>query len=106
MHDLRGEGRVPGELGIWVFVLGDMTVFALFFAVYMFYRGQDPEHYVASQQTLDQALGAVNTLLLLASSWFVALGVNVARERRGSSAATLFGWAWLCGLAFVAVKVY
>jgi nitric oxide reductase NorE protein len=30
--------RVPGEEGTWVFIFGDLTVFALLFGVYLHYR--------------------------------------------------------------------
>ena len=34
--------RIPGEGGVWVFVLGDMCLFALVFGVLVWQRGQDP----------------------------------------------------------------
>jgi nitric oxide reductase NorE protein len=102
----RTRPHLPGEVGIWVFVLGDMTVFALFFAAYMFYRGQDADLYVASQASLDQNIGVVNTLLLLASSWLVALGVHRIRVDGPSRGSALFGLAALCGVAFAALKVF
>ena len=33
--------RIPGEAGVWVFILGDMVVFALLFAVFVYYRAAD-----------------------------------------------------------------
>lgn len=99
------DSSLPGEVGVWVFVLGDMSVFALFFTVFLLYRGQAPELFLASQQTLDVNLGVINTLLLLSSSWFVAQGVSRARtQARG--AAALFGAAAACGIAFVGIKVH
>jgi nitric oxide reductase NorE protein len=97
--------HIPGEAGIWIFILGDMLVFALFFAVYVFYRGQDPELYLQSQATLNSNYGALNTLLLLTSSWFVVLAVNAARRNLKTPAFSLFALAWLCGAGFATVKV-
>ncbi len=96
---------VPGEVGIWVFVLGDMFVFGLFFTVFVYYRGLDVELYRASQATLNQNYGALNTLLLLFSSWFVVLAVIDVREHAARYAARLLGLAMLCGLGFSLVKV-
>src|SRR5437868_418130 len=101
----RVEIHLPGEAGIWVFVLGDMIVFSLFFGAYLFYQGQDPAHYASAQATLHRTLGTLNTLLLLSSSWFVATGVTQVRRRRNALAARMFGAAWLCGLAFAAIKI-
>lgn len=95
-------GHVPGEEGIWVLVLGDMTVFAVLFATFFYYRGHSQTLYLHSQATLDRFSGVVNTLLLLSSSWFVARGVQLVHQGRG--AAGQFRLALACGLGFVLVK--
>ncbi|MGR8948076.1 MAG: cytochrome c oxidase subunit 3 [Gammaproteobacteria bacterium] len=105
MH-ANSENTVPGELGVWIFVLGDMCIFALFFAVYLFYRTEDLPAFVQSQQTLNQDFGALNTLLLLFSSWFVALAVIDVRERAGACAPPLLLCAIACGVSFAVVKFF
>lgn len=89
---------------MWVFILGDVMVFSLFFATYVWYRGENPVLYAASQRTLNEDFGAINTLLLLTSSWFVAAAL--ARVRRGAraGAALLIALGMLCGLGFVGIK--
>ncbi len=59
MHVLRapveagGVARhVPGEPGLWVLLLGDMTLFAALFAFYLRRRGESPELFAESQGTL------------------------------------------------------
>ena len=69
--------RIPGEEGIWVFVLGDMTVFALFFATFMYSRGRNPQTFATAHTDLSVLLGTINTVLLLTSSLLVAMAVNV-----------------------------
>ncbi|MEA3301513.1 MAG: cytochrome c oxidase subunit 3 [Pseudomonadota bacterium] len=100
----RAERHMPGEEGVWVFILGDMTVFALFFAVFAWYRGVDPALFTASQQTLNAGYGLFNTCLLLTSSWFVVLAMNAARRHLNNQAALLLVLAFLCGLGFSLVK--
>ncbi|PCH51961.1 MAG: hypothetical protein COC20_04735 [Cellvibrionales bacterium] len=99
------KNHVPGEVGIWVFILGDMMVFGLFFLVFVYYRGLDVELYNQSQAALNQNYGALNTLLLLASSWFVVMAVEKARAARGQQATRFFLLALICGGGFSAVKV-
>lgn len=102
--DLPGRARkrhVPGEEGVWIFILGDMVVFALLFGVFLYYRAEDPELFQVSQQALDQTFGAVNTLLLLASSLFVVTGVRAIRHRTPKVGPWLFAAAFVCGLGFV-----
>jgi len=96
---------VPGEVGIWVFILGDMVIFGLFFIVFVYYRGLDVELYMQSQATLNQNYGAINTLFLLASSWFVAMAVDNMRSKTPRLAPRFFTLAMLCGLGFAVVKI-
>jgi len=97
--------HLPGEVGIWVLILGDMTVFALFFGVFMHYRGHEAALFRHSQATLNQSYGAINTLLLLTSSLFVVLGVGAVRRRMHAVAPKLFVLAFVCGLGFSLIKV-
>ena len=101
-----GPGHVPGEVGIWVFVLGDMTVFAMLFAGFVWYRSEQLALYLQSQAALNQAFGAINTLLLLTSSWFVVMGTDAARRDARALARRLFAAAFLCGLGFALVKFF
>jgi nitric oxide reductase NorE protein len=96
--------KIPGEAGIWMFILGDMALFALFFLTFAFYRGLDVETYRAGQVTLDQTIGLANTLILLTSSWAVAQGLYKVRAGHHERARTLFGIGVLFGLAFVGLK--
>lgn len=96
--------RIPGEEGIWVFVLGDMTVFALFFATFMYSRAKNPDIFARDHSSLNVALGTVNTVLLLSSSLFVVLAVQQVLAGVHRSAPRLFGAALACGAGFVVVK--
>lgn len=98
------RGHVPGEAGIWVFVLGDLLMFALAFVLFTYYRAGDPALYAAGQATLNQHYGAINTLLLLTSSWFVVLAIHAAKDSATVPAANFFALAFACGGGFVAVK--
>jgi nitric oxide reductase NorE protein len=96
--------RIPGEEGIWVFVLGDMVVFALFFGTFMYSRGRNPDLFAQDNASLSTALGTVNTVLLLTSSLLVVLGVQGVMARAHRAAPRLFGGALLCGVGFIGVK--
>jgi nitric oxide reductase NorE protein len=100
----RRSSHVPGEPGVWVLILGDMTVFALLFGVYLHYRAEDPALFHASQLGLNQTYGVINTLLLLSSSLCVVTGVRAIRHRIAHVAPAMFAAAWLCGLGFVVNK--
>lgn len=97
------RGRVPGEIGVWVLIGGDMMAFGLMFAVFMSARMDDPVVFEESRQTLHLAFGAINTLLLLVGSLLVVRGIRALRTGTGK-APLLFVLCWLCGLSFVINK--
>lgn len=100
--------RIPGETGVWVFVLGDMAVFAVCFAILTVIRGRDPEAYVTSVSRLHLGIGVVNTLVLLTTSLTLALAVRAARDGHtgpGTAAPRLVA-ATVAGAAlFAALKI-
>jgi nitric oxide reductase NorE protein len=96
--------HVPGEEGIWVFVLGDMTVFALFFATFMYSRGKNHTAFTRDHGTLHVALGTINTVLLLSSSLLVVLAVQRVLDGRREGVWRLFAGALGCGVGFIGVK--
>lgn len=100
----RTRTHVPGEPGLWVLILGDLLAFSAFFGVFMYHRAQRPALYAASQTMLGAAFGLFNTLLLLTSSWFVALAVAAARSGTRPRVLRLLLAAIGCGAAFVASK--
>lgn len=102
---MRADKHLPGETGVWVFIGGDLMIFGLFFLTFMVYRGRDPALFVESQRTLNQTCGLINTILLLTSSWFVALAVHGARSRWTKAVPRLFVFAFLCGVGFGAIKI-
>ena len=46
----------PGDLAIWIFILAELGVFAVFFAAYAFARVGDVALFTAGQETLDRGL--------------------------------------------------
>lgn len=97
--------HLPGEAGVWVFVFGDMCIFAILFATFLYYRSFDPELYATSRLALNQTFGVVNTILLLSSSWLVATGLRAARLQKTAICRRFFSAALLCGVCFGISKV-
>lgn len=96
---------MPGEEGTWIFIFGDMTVFALLFGVYLEARSKEPELFDSSQELLNQNFGAINTMLLLCSSLFVVTAIRAMRSDTGRELAPkLVAGAFACGLGFCFVK--
>jgi len=100
------SGYVPGESAMWFFIFGDLLIFGVYFICYMVYRGQNQDLFLQSQQHLNQSIGAINTVILLTSSLFVALATESARGGKISQAFRLMSIAFAFGLAFPIVKMF
>lgn len=101
-----GRTHVPGEIGVWVFILLDLACFAALFAAFLHDRGGDVALYAQSQEQLSQTFGMLNTLILLASSLSVVVGVRALRAGRHGAARNAILGAIACALAFCVVKVF
>lgn len=98
--------RIPGESGTWVFLFGDMLVFGAFFVTFLVERAKAPEVFDQSRATLHIGVGVLNTLVLLTSSLFVVLALNALRAGAPTLVTRATAAAMLCGLTFVALKVF
>jgi nitric oxide reductase NorE protein len=97
---------LPGDFAMWVFILAELLVFGIFFLAYAFARSADVVMFNAGQLTLHRELGAVNTVLLITSSYLVVRAVAaIGRDDAGASQRWLIG-ATALGAAFLGVKVY
>jgi len=98
------DHRIPGEPGTWIFLFGDMLVFGVFFATFMYQRSLAPELFDESRRTLNTGIGLTNTLVLLTSSLFVVTAIRAIRSSERLAARWLLVGALACGLAFVGLK--
>ena len=98
--------HLPGDIAMWVMVLGDFVFFGAYFIIFMIHRAMAPELFLQSQQHLNLTVGVVNTLVLLTSSWFIVRSVATARsgDHQGAVRLTYLGGA--CGVLFIAIKAY
>ena len=68
-----------GKFGMWLFLSTEVLLFAGLFCAYTVYRGLHPEVFAEASKVLDWRLGALNTVILLASSFTMAMGVRAAQ---------------------------
>ena len=98
--------HLPGDLAIWFFILAELLAFGVFFVAYAFARANDVELFSTEQITLDRNAGALNTVLLLTSSFFVVRAVQGAAAGHARRAAPWLLGAIACGAGFVVVKLF
>jgi cytochrome c oxidase subunit 3 len=102
--DSMEQQKESSTLGMWTFLLTEIMFFGGLFLLYTIYRLKFPEAFIHASQQLDIWLGLVNTLVLIGSSFTMALGVHAAAA--GARRATV---QWLLatvvlGTAFLGIK--
>lgn len=89
-----------------MFIAADMAMFGLLFVSFMLERQKQPRLFETSRQALDAGIGGLNTLILLTSSWLVALAVDAARRERLRDVPRFLAAACACGVAFGVSKAF
>ncbi|MFC9978532.1 cytochrome c oxidase subunit 3 [Gordonia sp. NPDC127522] len=99
-----GAGTIPGEPGLWVFLLGDMVIFAVMFVAFLTERADDAAAFAADRASVDLTIGLTNTMVLLVSSLLVVLALNAVRAGRFGSGSWYFAAGMGCAVLFTALK--
>lgn len=95
----------PGDFAIWIFIYAELLVFGIFFLSYAFARSQNVELFNESQLNLNRISGAINTLILITSSYFVVRAVAAIRENNSSLCVRWLLAAVVLASAFVVIKL-
>ena len=94
--------RLPGGFAVWLFMTMELVTFAMFAWVHAWGKRGDPLGYAQAASWVHRDVGALNTAILLVSSWSAARAVLA--HRRGDHGPWWRVTAGL-GLAFCAIKV-
>ena len=97
-------GRLPGDLDMWVMILGDLFFFGCYFVTYMVFRAMAADDFSAAQRHLHVGIGVINTIVLLTSSLLAALAVIAVRDGALGTARRLLWATGSCGVLFVLIK--
>src|SRR5439155_20827230 len=67
-----------GKLGVWLFLTTEILLFSGLFCAYAVYRANHPEIYRFAHLYLNKWLGALNTIVLIFSSFTMAWAVRAS----------------------------
>ena len=101
-----GQRKLAGDEGVWFFISADIGMFAMFFLLFMLERFKAPALFEQSRRQLEPLLGVINTLILLSSSYLVALAVHSARAGRREAVSRYLILGMLVGAGFAVTKMY
>lgn len=95
-----------GKLGIWLFLVTEVLFFAGLFCAYTIYRSQNPEVFEYAHYFLDTNMGALNTVVLLVSSFTAAYAVRCAQQADKGKLSLSIVITILCACTFMVVKYF
>ena len=98
------QQRQSTTLGMWIFLVTEIMFFGGLFTAYLIYRVAHPEVWDLGSQQMEFWLGTINTVILLTSSFTVALSVHFAQLGKTKITAILLLMTVLMGLGFLGIK--
>jgi cytochrome c oxidase subunit 3 len=94
------------KMGMWLFLVTEILLFSGMFVAYTVYRSWHPEVFALSAQLLNPWMGGLNTVVLLASSFTVALGIHYAQTNNKRGLVINLVLTFLFALTFLVVKYF
>src|SRR5262252_10000674 len=98
------QQREAGTLGMWVFRVTEIMFFGGMFLAYTLYRYEYPAAFVSASNHLDITLGAVNTGVLIISSFTMAMAVFSTQVGRQRGTIICLILTMILGASFLGIK--
>ncbi len=95
-----------GKMGFWLFLATEILLFGGLFCAYFAYHDLYPETFRQGGNQLNWVLGALNTTVLLASSWTMAMAVRSAQRSEKKKMLTFLSLTLLGALIFLTIKYF
>ena len=89
------------KLGMWLFLYTEIMLFGGLFVLYAAYYRRYTADFMESGKSLDLVMGALNTIVLLSSSFTVAASITAIRRRSKKIALGLVAASIFLGLLFL-----
>lgn len=101
--NVRSNEIPQGRLGMWLLIVGEFVIFGGLIAVYLMYRFRYPEWAEMAAHT-NTTLGAVNTVVLLTSSFFAVKAHENAAKGNIKKLKFFIYLTISCAVAFLVIK--
>jgi cytochrome c oxidase subunit 3 len=98
------QQREASTIGMWVFLVTEIMFFGGMFLAYTIYRGKYPESFAVASNHLDIWLGGVNTVILICSSFTMALAVYCTQVGKLRLQIIFLIMTMIFGAAFLGIK--
>jgi len=98
------QQREAGTLGMWVFLVTEIMFFGGMFLAYTLYRSKFPADFASASNHLDITLGAINTGVLIMSSFTMAMSVYFTQVGKSRPQILCLVLTIILGLTFLGIK--
>lgn len=92
------------KLGMWLFLATEVLLFAGMFCAYAVFRMLYPDAFSNGSHYLDWRWGGLNTIILLLSSFTIAMSIHNAQKNQQGWLRFNLLFTIVCALAFIAIK--
>jgi heme/copper-type cytochrome/quinol oxidase subunit 3 len=99
-------GLTPIKFGLWLFLASEIMFFTGLLGSFIVLRIAQPEIFHEQASELSWPLAGFNTLVLIGSSFTMALGVARAQDGKPKEASSFLLFTLLLGLVFLGVKAF
>jgi cytochrome c oxidase subunit III len=94
------------KIGMWLFLATEVLLFGGLFVGFGMMQARFPEMFKEAHEHLQRPLGALNTVVLLFSSWTMVMGVLSARTNQRKKTVVFLIITILCAFIFLGVKYF
>ena len=102
--DSMAQQQDASTFGMWVFLLTEIMMFGGLFAAYLIYRIKYYDAFVAGSTSISVIWGFTNTLVLIGSSFTMAMAVWAAHKGKGRALIGFLIGTMILGVAFLGIK--
>ena len=104
--DTEAQQKDASTLGMWVFLITEVMFFGGLFTAYTVYRRAYADAFAVASSTLNVTIGAVNTAVLLLSSFTMVMAVRAAQLGQRRTIVLFLVLTLIFGGIFLGVKAY
>ncbi len=104
--DTVGQQMSAAKLGMWLFASTELLMFSGLFLAYFILRTMYPEMILVASEELNKTAGGANTIVLLTSSFTMALGVRAAQTNNQKALQRNLIITIVCAGIFMVVKYF
>ncbi|HYP14747.1 MAG TPA: cytochrome c oxidase subunit 3 family protein [Bryobacteraceae bacterium] len=94
------------KIGMWLFLATEILLFGGLFVGFALAQAANPEAFVAAHHHLDKNLGALNTVVLLISSFTMVMAVHSASTNKQRPLIINLVITLICAAVFLVVKYF